>query len=96
LLLDEATSALDSESEYEVQEALARLMSGRTTVIIAHRLSTIKVAHRIAVLEKGVLGELGTHDELMTHGGLYARLYQMQFRDQDVARLQDLQDHATR
>ncbi|MBK8026406.1 MAG: ATP-binding cassette domain-containing protein [Chloroflexi bacterium] len=83
LLLDEATSSLDSESEHEVQEALRRLMQGRTTVIIAHRLSTINVAHRIAVLEKGNLIELGSHDELMARGGLYARLYAMQFRDQD-------------
>ncbi|NUQ05698.1 MAG: ATP-binding cassette domain-containing protein, partial [Anaerolineae bacterium] len=82
LLLDEATSSLDSESEHEVQEALTRLMQGRTTVIIAHRLSTINVAHRIAVLEKGSLIELGSHAELIARGGLYARLYAMQFRDE--------------
>src|SRR5215212_9282422 len=81
LLLDEATSSLDNESEGLVQEALDRLMQGRTTVIVAHRLSTIKVAHRIAVLDRGRIVELGTHDELMELNGLYARLYSMQFRD---------------
>jgi ATP-binding cassette, subfamily B, bacterial MsbA len=84
LLLDEATSSLDSESEELVQEALERLMQGRTTVIIAHRLSTIKVANRIAVLEHGKIIELGSHDELMAKNGLYARLYQMQFREPGV------------
>jgi ABC-type multidrug transport system ATPase subunit len=64
-----------------VQEALDRLMQNRTTVIVAHRLSTIKIAHRIAVLDQGRIVELGTHDELMEHNGLYARLYSMQFRD---------------
>jgi ATP-binding cassette, subfamily B, bacterial MsbA len=81
LLLDEATSSLDNDSEGLVQEALNRLMQGRTTVIIAHRLSTIKVAHRIAVMDGGRIVELGTHQELMRLDGLYARLYAMQFRD---------------
>ncbi len=82
LLLDEATSSLDSESEGLVQEALERLMKGRTTVIIAHRLSTVQKANRIAVLEAGRLVELGTHAELLAREGLYARLYRMQFRNQ--------------
>jgi ATP-binding cassette, subfamily B, bacterial MsbA len=82
LLLDEATSSLDSESEYLVQEALERLMTGRTTVIIAHRLSTVHRADRIAVLRQGRLEELGSHAELIERDGIYARLYRMQFRDE--------------
>lgn len=85
LLLDEATSSLDSESEHLVQEALGRLMQGRTTVIIAHRLSTTKIAHRIVVLDRGVIVEMGTHDALMARDGLYAKLYSMQFRDDLLA-----------
>jgi subfamily B ATP-binding cassette protein MsbA len=83
LLLDEATSSLDSESEALVQEALERLMRGRTTVMIAHRLSTVHRASRIAVLEAGRLVALGTHAQLMAQGGLYARLYNMQFKTVD-------------
>jgi len=85
LLLDEATSSLDNESEGIVQEALERLMQNRTTVIVAHRLSTIKVADRIAVLNEGHVVELGTHTELMSQNGLYARLYSMQFRQPEEA-----------
>ncbi len=80
LLLDEATSSLDSESEGLVQEALERLMAGRTSIVIAHRLSTIHNAHRIAVLDEGRLVELGTHAELIAAGGLYAHLHRLQFR----------------
>jgi ABC-type multidrug transport system fused ATPase/permease subunit len=67
-----------------VQEALARLMQNRTTLIIAHRLSTVRVADRIAVVDRGQITELGTHDELMAKNGVYARLYEMQFRDEDA------------
>lgn len=87
LLLDEATSSLDNESEQLVQDALARLMQNRTTLIIAHRLSTIRIAHRIAVVNQGQIVELGSHDELMALNGLYAKLYEMQFREDDVLSL---------
>lgn len=80
LILDEATSALDTESEKLVQEAVDKLMVGRTSFVIAHRLSTIKRAHVIVVMERGRLIEQGTHDELVALGGLYSKLYQVQFQ----------------
>ena len=79
LILDEATSALDSESERQVQEALDRLMAGRTTLVIAHRLSTIEHASRIVVLEHGQVVENGSHAELIAKGGLYSNLHRLQF-----------------
>ena len=79
LILDEATSALDSESERAVQDALDRLMKGRTTLVIAHRLSTIEHADRVVAMDAGRVVEQGTHAELLARGGLYARLHAMQF-----------------
>jgi ATP-binding cassette subfamily B protein len=81
LILDEATSALDTTSERLVQRALEPLMEGRTTIAIAHRLSTILAADVIFVLDRGRLVEQGTHAELLRKGGLYASLYEEQFKD---------------
>ncbi len=84
LLLDEATSALDSESEQVIQEALDRLMKDRTTIVVAHRLSTIHAADIVAVLDRGRLVDRGTHEELMERGGLYRRLWEMQFAGGEI------------
>ena len=84
LILDEATSALDTESERVVQEALDRLMVGRTSFVIAHRLSTVKTADKILVLDNGNLVESGTHDELLALDGLYAHLYKIQYRNKEA------------
>jgi ABC-type multidrug transport system fused ATPase/permease subunit len=81
LILDEATSALDTESERLVQEAIDRLMEHRTTLVIAHRLATVRHADFIVVLNDGRVVERGRHDELYVAGGLYRRLYDLQFRD---------------
>ena len=85
LLLDEATSALDAESERLVQDALARLMQGRTTIVIAHRLATVRAADRIIVLDEGRIVEQGDHATLVAAGGLYARLASLQFSDHAAA-----------
>jgi len=84
LILDEATSSLDNESEALIEDALNHLLRGRTTLIIAHRLSTVRRADRLLVLERGEIVEEGTHAELLARGGLYARLYAHQFREDDA------------
>ena len=81
LILDEASSSLDAESERLVQDALERLMAGRTTLVIAHRLSTVIRADRILVLDEGVIVDEGTHGELLERSGVYQRLYRRQFED---------------
>ena len=81
LILDEATSSLDAQSEIEVQKAFENLMKGRTTIIIAHRLSTIINAHRIIVLDKGMIVQEGTHTSLMDKEGPYRKLYELQFKE---------------
>ncbi|HWA15076.1 MAG TPA: ATP-binding cassette domain-containing protein, partial [Gemmatimonadales bacterium] len=84
LILDEATSSLDTESERLIEDALEKLLVGRTTLIIAHRLSTVRRADRLVVLNHGRIVEMGNHAELLALGGLYARLYQQQFREEDL------------
>ena len=88
LILDEATSSVDTETEHLIQRALDELLKGRTSIIIAHRLSTIEKADKIIVLHHGTLREMGRHDELLKQRGIYYRLYQLQYKRQDVARQQ--------
>ena len=84
LILDEATSALDTESEMLVQQALNNLMAGRTTIVIAHRLSTIRRADKILVMDAGRIAEMGSHQELLARGGIYRRLYELQFAEESA------------
>ncbi len=84
LILDEATSSVDTDTEFRVREALSRLVEGRTSIVIAHRLSTIQRADRILVMHKGRLRETGTHQELLAQRGIYWKLYQLQYKDQET------------
>jgi ATP-binding cassette subfamily B protein len=84
LILDEATSSVDTETEFRVRDALGRMVEGRTSLIIAHRLSTIQRADKIIVMHKGQVREMGTHQELLAHRGIYYKLYQLQYKDQEI------------
>ena len=83
LVLDEATSSIDSESELLIQQAIDKLIRGRTSIVIAHRLSTIRKANKILVLDRGEIKETGTHEELMRNKGHYYKLHKMQFEEQE-------------
>lgn len=84
LVLDEATSSVDTETELLIQDAIKKLLKGRTSIVIAHRLSTIQSADKIIVLHKGEIREMGTHQELLARAGIYRKLYQLQYKDQEV------------
>jgi len=84
LVLDEATSSVDTETELRVRAALTRMVEGRTSVIIAHRLSTIQRADKIIVMHKGQVREIGSHQELLGNRGIYWKLYQLQYKDQEL------------
>ena len=84
LILDEATSSVDTETEFRVREALTRMVEGRTSIIIAHRLSTIQRANKIIVMHKGKVREVGSHQQLLANRGIYWKLYQLQYKDQEI------------
>jgi ATP-binding cassette subfamily B protein len=84
LILDEATSSVDTETEFRVRDALTRMVEGRTSLIIAHRLSTIQRADKIIVMHKGQVREIGTHQQLLAQRGIYYKLYQLQYKDQEI------------
>jgi ATP-binding cassette subfamily B multidrug efflux pump len=84
LILDEATSSVDTETEFRVREALSRMVQGRTSLIIAHRLSTVQRADKIIVMHKGRVREMGTHQQLLAQRGIYYKLYQLQYKDQEI------------
>ena len=84
LILDEATSSVDTETEFKVRDALGRMVEGRTSLIIAHRLSTVQRADKIIVMHKGQVREMGTHQELLAQRGIYYKLYQLQYKDQEI------------
>jgi ATP-binding cassette subfamily B protein len=87
--LDEATSSVDTDTELRVREALSRLVENRTSVVIAHRLSTIQRADRIIVMHRGQLREMGTHRELLSRRDIYWKLYQLQYKEQEIERRQE-------
>jgi ATP-binding cassette subfamily B multidrug efflux pump len=96
LILDEATSSVDTKTELQIREALDRLLSGRTSLVIAHRLSTIQYASRILVFHKGRLREQGAHQELLAQRGIYYRLYQLQYKEQELGLPEETRDAAGR
>ena len=88
LIFDDSTSSVDAATEFEIQQAMAALMRGRTTFVIAHRLRSLREADQILVLDKGRIVQRGKHDELLAEGGLYREIYELELRDQESARTQ--------
>ena len=84
LILDEATSSVDTETEFRVRDALTRMVEGRTSIMIAHRLSTVQRANKIVVMHKGKVREIGSHQQLLANRGIYWKLYQLQYKDQEL------------